>query len=192
LIRFQPFESDFEWHEGVWTATDVLKYIPSAVREFVSPCLLPWTFAILGLRLLRPRPSLRRISLQPGFVACCASSISIAMTVGELLLAYVIKAFVRAAPPWLSSSDKYREHLLDELHELHLDLIIVGTSPMRITYVVTTAWLLLALGKRCRPEPSWIDRSGRIIGVLWIAIYLIEWMAQATTPYQFQHHQSGH
>jgi hypothetical protein len=184
-VSWDNFEGDFERPEEGWTAKEVLKHVPSAV-EFVSPCLLPWTLAILGLRLLRPRPSLRRILLQPGFVACCAASISIAMTVGGFLFTFITETFVRALPSDLSPDD-YREMLLNDLL---FDLTLMWASPLRVTYAVATAWLLLALGKRCRPEPSWIDRAGRIIGILWIATYLItSWIGVLSGPVQFGHHQ---
>jgi hypothetical protein len=34
---------------------------------------------------------------------------------------------------------------------------------------VGAAWLVLALSRRWRAEPSWVDRFGRAMGVLWIA-----------------------
>ena len=30
------------------------------------------------------------------------------------------------------------------------------------------AWLTLAIGRRWRPEPSWVNRWGRAIGVFWL------------------------
>ena len=38
---------------------------------------------------------------------------------------------------------------------------------------VAGAWLVLLLAGWWRPEPSWIDRSGRVLGFLWIVPYLI-------------------
>lgn len=36
-------------------------------------------------------------------------------------------------------------------------------------FTVAVVWLLLALSGRWRPEKSWIDRLGRLLGVVWIA-----------------------
>ena len=35
---------------------------------------------------------------------------------------------------------------------------------------VAIAWLSLGIARRWRPEPSWIDRAGRVIGLLWLSI----------------------
>jgi hypothetical protein len=35
---------------------------------------------------------------------------------------------------------------------------------------VAAIWLLLVLSGRWRPERSWIDRLGRLLGVVWIAV----------------------
>ena len=39
---------------------------------------------------------------------------------------------------------------------------VVGAS-------VVVAWLALAISRRWRAEASWIDRAGRVVGVLWLA-----------------------
>ncbi|HEV3166709.1 MAG TPA: hypothetical protein VGZ22_21970, partial [Isosphaeraceae bacterium] len=45
----------------------------------LMPLLACWTFAFLVLRLWQPRPSLRRVMLQPGMTAGCAAAVSIGM-----------------------------------------------------------------------------------------------------------------
>ena len=40
---------------------------------------------------------------------------------------------------------------------------------------VAAAWLGLALSRRWRPEPGWIDRVGRLIGVLWLLTLYFDW-----------------
>jgi len=42
-----------------------------------------------------------------------------------------------------------------------------------VAAAVAGAWFVLALAGWWRPEPSWIDRFGRILGFLWIVPYLI-------------------
>ena len=37
----------------------------------------------------------------------------------------------------------------------------------RIVFTVAGAWLALALSRSWRPEPCWIDRIGRILGICW-------------------------
>jgi hypothetical protein len=40
--------------------------------------------------------------------------------------------------------------------------------PRHAGLVVGGAWLALILARAWRPEPTWIDRAGRIVGVIWI------------------------
>ena len=41
------------------------------------------------------------------------------------------------------------------------------------------AWLALALGGRWNPEPTWVDRMGRGLGVFWLA----SWPAHLLNPF---------
>ncbi|QDV33085.1 hypothetical protein [Tautonia plasticadhaerens] len=36
--------------------------------------------------------------------------------------------------------------------------------------MVTLAWLALAIGRGWRPERSWVDRTGRAVGLAWLAM----------------------
>jgi len=38
---------------------------------------------------------------------------------------------------------------------------------------VAGAWLILMLAGWWRPEPSWIDRLGRVLGLFWVVPYLV-------------------
>jgi hypothetical protein len=38
-------------------------------------------------------------------------------------------------------------------------------TPMPLAASVAAAWALLAADRRWRPEPSWIDRAGRLVGL---------------------------
>ena len=40
---------------------------------------------------------------------------------------------------------------------------------------VIAPWLLLWLGGHWKPEPSWIDRLGRVLGWGWLAGVLMNW-----------------
>jgi hypothetical protein len=40
-------------------------------------------------------------------------------------------------------------------------------------WAVIVAWLTLALTSHWRAEPSWVDRSGRVLGCIWIVIGLV-------------------
>lgn len=115
-----------------------------------SPCLAMWTLALLPLRLRRPRPRLRRLLRQPGMAALGSSSFVI-------VLALIIQVSALASTGLLRSLD-----LRSVMNMLSFSLpLMVGSS-------VAAAWLNLGLSGRWRPEPSWIDRAGRLVGVLWL------------------------
>jgi hypothetical protein len=40
---------------------------------------------------------------------------------------------------------------------------------------VALAWALLAITRRWKSEASWIDRLGRMLGVLWIGMTPLMW-----------------
>jgi hypothetical protein len=42
-----------------------------------------------------------------------------------------------------------------------------------VGFAVLGGWAVLVLSGRWRPEPSWIDRAGRIIGATWIGAVVL-------------------
>jgi hypothetical protein len=44
----------------------------------------------------------------------------------------------------------------------------------QIGFGVLIAWTTLALARCWQPEPSWIDRSGRVLGVVWIIAFVAD------------------
>ena len=45
--------------------------------------------------------------------------------------------------------------------------------------LIISAWLVLAVSGCWRPEPSWIDRSGRVLAIAWIVRHLIHFVSGA-------------
>jgi hypothetical protein len=118
-------------------------------RSGTSRLLACWTLAVLVIRLRPPRPRPARLMCQPGTVAVAtATAYTVAVAAG-FLLAFVIRA--KYKPAW---SD-YTGQAID----LH------GSAN-----AITAAWLILALSGRWHPERTWIDRSGCVIGLAWIAL----------------------
>jgi hypothetical protein len=105
--------------------------------------------AVLALRLRKPRPSLRRVSRQPGAVACAAATG--ALSAGGLVA--VTMQIIRA--PGFSDSQDYWPW-----------------AEEMIMPAVLASWLALAIGRRWRNEPSWIDRTGRLMGAFWLLLAL--------------------
>jgi len=149
------------WIEGLWGCL---------VRAF--PYVMAWTLAILVLRFRRPRPRWIRLIRQPGFIAALVPApvlvwrvigfASLYARVGanpSSLAAWIprhfngIGCFMGGSPGWM---------LFDTDHFLNT-MAMIGAA-------VAASWLLLVVSGQWRPERSWIDRFGRLIGWYWIAV----------------------
>ena len=110
---------------------------------YMLPLPSALTLAVLLMGFRQPRPVLHRLMRQPGMVACCASVATLGF--GALFLALEYHR-----PTW---------------HEIAFEqtAYAMGCS-------VASAWIVLALTGRWRALPTWIDRSGRLLGVYWIAM----------------------
>lgn len=109
--------------------------------------------ALLIIRLRRPRPPLRKLFRQPGAAASAAGTAALAIG-GMILLA-----------GWLCNSGHY---VPGGTHAWRLILL-------RVPVAVLAAWGLLAISGRWRPEPTWIDRAGRLVGGFWITLWMLRW-----------------
>lgn len=123
--------------------------------ENVTYTLLVCTVGCLLVRLQDPRPSLRRLMCQPGMAACSAAVLATAIGITTWSIRWAL----------LDSQNDMLRMLLPPVywpgHSHH-----VGQA-------VAAAWLGLLLSRRWRPEPGWIDRFGRSIGVLWLLTMLL-------------------
>ena len=107
------------------------------------PVLAAWTLGVLLLRLRRPRPEIRRIAHQPGFVACLAVFVCLIMegvTIATLTLSNTV------VPSW--------------------ELLFVSG----IGWAVGASWVCLLVSRRWRAERGWIDGVGRCLGLLWLVL----------------------
>jgi hypothetical protein len=115
-----------------------------SLGRFLNILLLNFLFfllpAFLILRLKRPRAPLRSMIGQPGFAACAAAvAIVLAFLPSEVL------------PP---------SGLARQVMEIAAQVLMPAAVPL--------AWVSLIVTRRWAPEPSWIDRSGRILGAMWM------------------------
>jgi hypothetical protein len=94
--------------------------------------------AFLIVRLRRPRAALRSIISQPGFAACATP---------------VIVVLAGTALSLLPLSG-----LSGQAIEIMGQIALVVAPPL--------TWVFLIATRRWKPEPSWIDRLGRVLGVL--------------------------
>ncbi len=119
-----------------------------------SCVVVPWMAALIAIRLRRPRPSRLRLAGQPGFVACVAVLVSLAPG-----LAWYAATRHR---PGFQQTVGFQQAWSEILH--WSSTAVVGS------------WIALALTRRWRPEPSWVDRMGRALGAYWVVL-LVSLMA---------------
>lgn len=113
------------------------------VCKIVQGYLYALTFCVLILRLKRPRPPARELLRQPGMVAL------LAIVFGLIWVPGYLDAFF---------------HYFKDHTQLTVFVAVGGT--------VAVAWVVLALSRRARQEPGWIDRAGRALGATAIALAL--------------------
>ena len=131
--------------------------IPVAIGIAASPVLVAWTLAAAAIRLRPPRPRFRLLARQPGAMAC--------LSVSACFPALFAISLVHA-----SRTSNWRP---GEAIPNQCFYRLIHIMPL----VVVASWFTLWLNGRWRPEPSAIDRFGRLIGVGWIALDLFEEIA---------------
>jgi hypothetical protein len=123
-----------------------------AFTSLVSLWLLALSFGLLIIRWRRPRPKLARMMAQAGTV--CVVVVAVVF-LADLLPALVVILATQRAPAEF------------------LYITTLKYSTQHVGPAVAAAWVVLALGGRLRCERSWIDRFGRLLGICWVAPYLL-------------------
>ena len=98
--------------------------------------------AFLIVRLRRPRPSWRSLIRQPGFASCAGT---VAVVLGLVVLSLI-------PAPGLAAQ------------------AIEITGQILIVAVVPLLWIVMLATRRWTPEPGWIDRLGRVLGLAWMVV----------------------
>jgi hypothetical protein len=154
-----------------------------------SSIATPLTLACLASRLRRPRPPRRRLWMQPGAAAMLACTLLFVVKGIEVAAAFCRRDINEIA------GQAARVRVSDTSYLLHVSpppsLLWGGAAPTSngvlwsfdagcwgiqmaafaapCGWTVAAIWLLLGASGRWRPEGSWIDRLGRLLGVVWIA-----------------------
>jgi hypothetical protein len=121
------------------------------------PCVATCTVALLALRLSRPRQRMHRVVLQPGTAACIVAALGL-----------IVGAVDFGSSTFWWWALKAERMPISRVAFHSMEYLFQATS--RIAVALAAVWLILAASRRFRPEPSWIDRLGRVLGALWIAV----------------------
>jgi hypothetical protein len=125
------------------------------LAALISSLLVAWSIAVVILRFQRPRPSRRRLFIQPGFMACATACAMMAM----LCL------------------DEYRDHIFvyRTFTAPYVQYAVAINYRISISFATAGIWLLMLICRRWHAQPSWIDRAGRVVGACWIILIPIRW-----------------
>ncbi len=114
--------------------------------ELVAWALMPFIPALAMIRLKGPRPRRRKLLRESGFQAITASGLGV--------VAALLTGRWGIRPGWSS-----------------LGYGIGSGAPDMVGPAVAISWLLTGLAGARRSRPGAIDRSGRALGWLWIAVW---------------------
>ena len=166
-LAFAVMRTDYLWpdfSEKLVAYSDYLNNIHHLIF-FMFPGLVSLSVAILILRLRKPRPVLRRLTRQPGWVACTVTVIVLGIRTANLSsVAGVLILDLKGNSFW--------GWFLDVAMADDIKLV-----PSDIGCAVAAAWTIQKIGGRWRLEPCWIDRAGRVLGTLWIATTPFAWFS---------------
>jgi hypothetical protein len=121
---------------------------------FGTPVLIASSLTLVALSLRPPRPPLRRLHRWPGFVVNASGILGVSV----ILVHYLGQTIIDPS----RFSGTY-------MHVLSTGL------PGDVGYFVLGSFLPLVLRGQWRPRPTWTDRLGWAIGVLWVAMALLTW-----------------
>lgn len=121
---------------------------------FVIPSIAAWTLACMLMRLRSPRPIWRRLVRQPGAMASFMASAVIGLT---LAVGFATWTFVESI----------------SLDFMKLIFGTISFGSLLVGMAVLWSWTTMGICGRWGPEPTWLDRLGRLLGTLWIAIAIL-------------------
>lgn len=131
------------------------------------PPMAAWSVATFLLHLRRPRPIVRRLMRQPGFVASLIVTVTLLVNVLWQMAPYAVLHWEDASGELGAFSGALELALFGEVARA---CAVTGIA-------VGLAWLQLALSGRWRRDPNWLDRAGLAVGIFWIALGPIAWFA---------------
>jgi hypothetical protein len=124
-----------------------------------------WSFAVFAIDRFDSRKRRRRETRHAGVVTCYAVTVALAVSSLVSTLFYLVHVLedIEAIPKFLSHAS--RMHPPPPFGEAPLEEI-VGAA-------VLGAWSALATSRRWRTDPTWIDRLGRTLGLIWIGMLIL-------------------
>lgn len=137
--------------------------VRSEFSDYLNSTALTWTFALLGLSLTRPRPTTRELSCRPGFSAGTAALTVLTARSAQLLFGSSLTSEIVSVTERIKLCMK--------------DLFEGAWFAYDLSLGVACVWVATALCGCWRPEKTWLDRTGRALGVWWLVSWAVSrWM----------------
>jgi hypothetical protein len=131
----------------------------------IVPFPAMWSLALLGIAVRDRSRGRRRKPREAGAVASCAAVVALTLTTLIASTFYILHVAeeLRAIPRIFSHARN--SHAMPPFANAPMEEI-VGAA-------VLGAWSAMVASGRWWARPTWIDRLGRILGIIWIGLFLI-------------------
>jgi hypothetical protein len=139
--------------QGIWTPMFIAQSTAELASIAVIPSLAVWTPTCLLMGLRGPRPPWRRLSRQPGMMACLIATLAMVLSVSVSLSRWITTGQEFNMSSWIGWQ--------------------IGVGSILTGLAVFWCWMTMMLSGRCRPEPSWLDRLCRLVGSAWLVLGII-------------------
>jgi hypothetical protein len=131
----------------------------------IVPFPAMWSLALFAIAVFDRSAGRRRKPCQAGSVASCAAVVALLVTTliaSEFYMLHFLED-IRAIPRIFSHARN--SHAMPPFANTPMEEI-VGAA-------VLGAWSAMAASGRWESQPSWIDRAGRLLGIIWIGLFVI-------------------
>jgi hypothetical protein len=130
----------------------------------VVPFPAMWSLALFAIAAFDRSTGRRRKLRHAGVVACCAAVVALALTTLIASAFFGLHALEdNQAIPKIFSHGR-NAHAMPPFANAPMEEL-VGAA-------VLGAWSVMAISGRWKSQPSWIDRTGRVLGIIWIGLFL--------------------
>jgi hypothetical protein len=124
-----------------------------------------WSLALLAIAVFDRGTARRHRTRHAGTVACCAAVVALSLTTLIASTFYVTHVLEEVGAIPRVFSHPRNSHAMPPFANAPMEEI-VGAA-------VLGAWSTMAASGRWKSQPSWIDRTGRVLGMIRIGLFLI-------------------
>ncbi len=139
--------------------------------QLPTPLLFSVGVAALACRFISPRPPIEQIARQPGIIALAVLSFVLSIHALILGIEFAYEIFFSGKP--VEEVLTRAPFFLPDTTDL-FSYQIIGAGPS-----VLVCWFIQIAIQRWEPERSWIDRTGRVLGVALLVVqfgWFLEWI----------------